>query len=615
MTCVGKHKYLKRFKQATQDLWRSYSVNELTCQNYKILIVGSDVSIYTVIKAMIKYNKSFVIVFEKDLKQFVGYFGYQQIVPYLTHIYLFFSKMLYRDRLMSSVSLFSKTSHPVIISKNWLLENNNTDTEDNCSNSQNPTIEAALCEITNFLYPLPDWFSVSLLSDIFKNPSLFSRFYTFLEQSREKHNILKSDEIRCDKHHHSHSVHLWPSPFIYTLNTWRYIAGVDAAAPFLTISPEEPLQNAVSLLLETVESHIAVWDKNRSCPFQMLSCSYFLYHLVQHLRGSHPALDLYVREELNIGIKGADVVVVHPITPFQQVLRIFWEKQWKTLPVVDDSDLSFLGFISSNHMISICGQIFDAHIKKGYTSDAQYEQVQIPDDSSDESSAFFVKSKKIFNSFLPENSSNKTVIPTVLNLNEPLNHIMQTYFNYSFYHSLYPFYSYEKKNICDSFTESITETLENKPNITFSFLSDRVLSDTFDEKNVTQSEEKNNDNCHNSIMNSINKEIISETSSLKPQSNNKMSDINSLSGLPTPVTSTSHVETPRETHDLNAFLYKKSSKVVLPSAVSDSDITLRNAISHVLMSQEERVLLVHPETRIQHLISPRNILLLLDPKE
>jgi hypothetical protein len=60
------------------------------------------------------------------------------------------------------------------------------------------------------------------------------------------------------------------------------------------------------------------------------------------------------------------------------------------------------------------------------------------------------------------------------------------------------------------------------------------VTDTFDQNNVTQSDEKNNNNYHNSTVNSINKETISETSSLKPQSNNKMSDINSISGIPTP---------------------------------------------------------------------------------
>jgi hypothetical protein len=39
MTCLDKHKYVKKFKQATQDLWRSYSVNELTCQNYKVEVL------------------------------------------------------------------------------------------------------------------------------------------------------------------------------------------------------------------------------------------------------------------------------------------------------------------------------------------------------------------------------------------------------------------------------------------------------------------------------------------------------------------------------------------------------------------------------------------------
>jgi hypothetical protein len=137
------------------------------------------------------------------------------------HIYLFFSKMLYRERLMSSVSLFSKTSHPVIIPKDLLLNKNNTDSEDYFSNSRDPTIEAASFEITNFLYPLPDWFSVSLLSDIFENSSIFSRFYSFLKHSREKHSLLKSDQTHCGKHHHNHNAHKWPSPLIYTLNTWR----------------------------------------------------------------------------------------------------------------------------------------------------------------------------------------------------------------------------------------------------------------------------------------------------------------------------------------------------------------------------------------------------------
>uniref|UniRef100_A0A0G4H8P4 CBS domain-containing protein n=1 Tax=Chromera velia CCMP2878 TaxID=1169474 RepID=A0A0G4H8P4_9ALVE len=146
-------------------------------------------------------------------------------------------------------------------------------------------------------------------------------------------------------------------PFDLTVEEWRDLAEIPAFFPF--ISAKRTLLDAAKMLIETDVPQIAVWNDERGSPLAFTSLFGVLTHWVQQLRGQHDILEKKIRQDLHLGSQ-ATVMTVPTGTPLAGVLHFLRVSGVSAIPVVDKETGAYVGCFGRAHFVLLLGRALQA---------------------------------------------------------------------------------------------------------------------------------------------------------------------------------------------------------------------------------------------------------------
>eukprot|EP01071_Lankesteria_metandrocarpae_P005984 Lankesteria_metandrocarpae@DN4198_c0_g1_i1.p1 len=143
------------------------------------------------------------------------------------------------------------------------------------------------------------------------------------------------------------------APWDYSLEFWRKVSGRPQIMPCIT--HRRSCLEALQMLLDTHLPQISVWSEKLSSPLSFISIPLIVAHLVQNLRGYYSVFDQNIRQ-LKIGRYG-NIVALPLSTPLKQVVGLIRDNQWSSVPLLDDEGC-YVGCFGRKHFLYFVARAF-----------------------------------------------------------------------------------------------------------------------------------------------------------------------------------------------------------------------------------------------------------------
>lgn len=328
------------FHKQVINFFSRHPIHECLPEASKLLVLDNRIAITVAARALEQYHRPFGCVLNLGVPALTNIFDGYELISFIIHVYNYYTDAGYVKQL-----------HDALLQS--VLDQPDADLASALTDAPNGRVcrDAISRDIDKTLALLPNTFALKDLETVTSTvgicyadflASLLSSSPTSLSVS--DHDVEQSETTRADSESLRKRIELlFPPPWDYTLEKWHKLNGREAQFPHLSM--RYSLKDALDLLLETQEPRVIAWDDSRGTPFSFVSFTSALGHFVQNFCGSSPIFSKLVLSELDLGI-GPDTLVVVPETaPFSHVLQLLRNRRWSAVPLVKQNG-SFLGLLS-----------------------------------------------------------------------------------------------------------------------------------------------------------------------------------------------------------------------------------------------------------------------------
>eukprot|EP01053_Blabericola_migrator_P010148 Blabericola_migrator_1__10147@NODE_565_length_7563_cov_135_385406_g422_i0_p2_GENE_NODE_565_length_7563_cov_135_385406_g422_i0NODE_565_length_7563_cov_135_385406_g422_i0_p2_ORF_typecomplete_len618_score75_33CBS/PF00571_28/8_9e03CBS/PF00571_28/1_2e03CBS/PF00571_28/0_0002CBS/PF00571_28/2_2e02_NODE_565_length_7563_cov_135_385406_g422_i034505303 len=329
------------FHRKVDEFFSDFPIHECLPEASKLLMLDNRLAITVAARALEQYRRPFGCVLNHEVPALTNIFDGYEVISFIIHVFKYYTDSGYVEQLHDSLLQSVQSAGTPA-----------TDLASALADMQNDCIGR---EIDQALSQLPPYFALrdletptpiegvsyaEYLASVSSSP--IAKSTAFTSESPDEGDLLAAD--RADSESLRKRIELlFPPPWEYTLEKWHKLNGKEA--PFPHISMRYSLKDAIQLLLETQEPRVIAWDDCRGTPFSFLSLTSALSHFVQNFCGNPPILSKLALSELGLGIGPDSLIVVPESAPFSYALQLLRNRKWSAVPLVKESG-SFLGLLS-----------------------------------------------------------------------------------------------------------------------------------------------------------------------------------------------------------------------------------------------------------------------------
>eukprot|EP01055_Gregarina_sp_Pseudo9_P005755 Gregarina_sp_Pseudo_9__5754@NODE_847_length_2138_cov_9_896617_g795_i0_p1_GENE_NODE_847_length_2138_cov_9_896617_g795_i0NODE_847_length_2138_cov_9_896617_g795_i0_p1_ORF_typecomplete_len564_score107_84CBS/PF00571_28/6_4e03CBS/PF00571_28/5_9e05CBS/PF00571_28/2_9e03Dak2/PF02734_17/0_12_NODE_847_length_2138_cov_9_896617_g795_i0401731 len=340
----------EQFRQQVAEFFTQYPIHECLPEASKLLLLDDRIAITVAARALEQYHRPFGCVLNPGPPVLTNVFDGYELISFIVHVLKYYTDAGYVKQLHDSL-LQSVLEQPDADLSSALTGDGDGDA---CVRG----VSALNREVERTLAQLPRAFALrDLETAVSAEGVLYADFLAALASSSPSAassgvsvsaDSEETETARADSESLRKRIELlFPPPWDYTLEKWHRLNGKEA--PFPHLSMRYSLKDALSLLLETQEPRVIAWDDSRGTPFSFISFTSALSHFVQNFCGESPVLSKLALSDLNLGIGPDSLVVVPETASFSYVLQLLRNRRWSAVPLVKQNG-SFLGLLSVSHI-------------------------------------------------------------------------------------------------------------------------------------------------------------------------------------------------------------------------------------------------------------------------
>eukprot|EP01054_Gregarina_sp_Poly1_P005963 Gregarina_sp_Poly_1__5962@NODE_313_length_9615_cov_112_161500_g268_i0_p2_GENE_NODE_313_length_9615_cov_112_161500_g268_i0NODE_313_length_9615_cov_112_161500_g268_i0_p2_ORF_typecomplete_len587_score93_76CBS/PF00571_28/5_6e03CBS/PF00571_28/0_00099CBS/PF00571_28/5_2e03_NODE_313_length_9615_cov_112_161500_g268_i01971957 len=337
------------FRQQVADFFSGFPVHECLPEASKLLLLDNRIAITVAARALEQYHRPFGCVLNRETPALTNIFDGYELISFLIHVAKYYTDAGYIEQLHDSLL---RSVNPGV--GNSLLAADLTSALTDLQTSES-TRDFVSREVEETLAQLPSSFALKELETPSSSAGVvYSEFLSGLSCSTPvstmslSSRVAEEDPVDLMDARDSEALRkrielLFPPPWEYTLEKWHKLNGKES--PFPHLSMRHSMLDALDLLLETEEPRVIAWDDSRGSPFSFITLTSALSHFVQNFCGASPVLSKYVLADLNLGIGPDSLIVVPESLSFSHVLQLLRNNRWSAVPLVKNSG-AFLGLLS-----------------------------------------------------------------------------------------------------------------------------------------------------------------------------------------------------------------------------------------------------------------------------